>query len=345
MKRLQLKPGSALLIIGAGLVLACSDGKSTAAGGHPDPSPVWNVGTETDGITDAANPSATLERSTPNGGRVDIEAECGQTTILFSFEYHAKREPDSSLAVGNGYGDIAFVYRFDDGKVQNLLSHSQFKNVATAVFAYEAKEQAPTTSGEAIEQATGGLITALIPAAGAQDLRALLHAKRVRFGLPLGDGTPYVFEFAPNEGSFRRFLAACKINLASVDRDAVTPSQRGVVRGARLNVPAVVDPITHSEMPELSSGQPDVQVALANERALANSNAAVPDGSDGTFNQTIGVRKGPYDTAEILDIAHVDTAEHNIGAASDGYEMVSTTLHGRPVTGYVKTGAIKLDAN
>lgn len=219
--------------VGGGALFLGRSGHLTDGGGaFAANAAVWSVGTTTDKLDGMIAVEADMEQRTGNGGVLDVAANCNPTVIQITFEYHAKRDADSALTPANGYGDIALRYQLDNGEVRGILRHANYKNVAFALFTYEV-QRAPANSSEAIANATGRLMWALMPAAGPQNLRALLHANIVRFEVPLGDGTSEIVAFSPKENSFRSFLGACKIDLARLDADAAKSAKAAADRDAK----------------------------------------------------------------------------------------------------------------
>jgi hypothetical protein len=211
-------------MIAAGAYLAaCDDHHGAGSGTQTSGDLVWQVKTVTDKLTDAKSIEADTEHDMDDGGQIQITGTCNDSAIKLEFAYFAKDDKNSALAMQEN-GDVSIRYRFDNGDVNAVTNNTDHSNTIAVVFAYQ-------TSGSDDDGAISA-ITKLVNALGSgpQDLRGFLHARQVRFELPLANGTAEVVSINPQDSGFQSFVSACKIDLATFDADAA--KQQAVAKAA-----------------------------------------------------------------------------------------------------------------
>jgi hypothetical protein len=181
----------------------------------------WSVGSEKDKLTDQVTLQASATHDMDDGGKVYLTGTCDENDLMIEFEYHA-RDKDKGTFETQGTDEVVHIpYRLDDGGVQELISKTNYNNTAQAVFAYEppGDKNQPNDVSSSILNMTASLVKAFLPGLGPQDLRAFLHAREVRFQLPLDGGKTEVVKVYPQDASFGKFLAACKIDVKRYDSE------------------------------------------------------------------------------------------------------------------------------
>jgi hypothetical protein len=183
----------------------------------PTPPPAgldWQVKAVSDKLRDTTSVEADAEHDMDNGGKIQITGTCNESAMQLEFAYFAKDDKDSSFETEGSDEDVDLHYRIDDGDVKEATSKTKYKNTAAIVFAYQMSDpnqNADVTLIAGLAAALGG---------GPQDLRQLLHAREVRFELPLAGGTTEVVSIDPQDAGFQNFVAACKIDIKKIDQDA-----------------------------------------------------------------------------------------------------------------------------
>jgi len=184
----------------------------------PTPTPSagldWQVKSVRDKLTDATSIEADAEHDMDSGGKIQVTGTCNESAVQFEFASFGKDGQGSSFETDGSDGDVAIRYRVDSGDASEFDSKTKYTNTAAIVFAYQMADP-NQDSGVAL---IGQLAAAL--GGGPQDLRRLLHARQVRFQLPLAGGQTEVISIDPQDAGFQSFVSACKIDLKKFDEDA-----------------------------------------------------------------------------------------------------------------------------
>jgi hypothetical protein len=202
------------ILVGASLLtVSCGDRNGSGGGAE------WSVG-----YTKELNPQleATAKHAIDGGGSVDIIAKCdssgGASSVTLDFDYFSKDDKgngaDSAYdTVGSGnFEHVAVAYSLDGGEVRQANSQTNYKNSARVIFSYISPDAK-------VDPVSGSVIVLGKLLGGVQDLQPFLHARDVKFQLPLGGGGTEIVAVNPQDSGFQDFVSQCKIDLKRIDAE------------------------------------------------------------------------------------------------------------------------------
>jgi hypothetical protein len=176
----------------------------------------WRVG-----YTKELDPklAAAALQAMDGGGRVNIVATCNSgsdgSSVTLDFSYFSKGDKGDGAVSrfdSDAQGDVAVLYRIDGSQTRQANSHTGYWNIARVMFAYVS----PNAKVDPADALVIGL------SGSYQDLQPFLHAREMKFQLPLGGGRPGIVSLSPQDSGFRAFLSQCKIDLGSIDAETAT---------------------------------------------------------------------------------------------------------------------------
>ena len=169
----------------------------------------WELHYDKDKLTDLRSFRATLSRGIDGGGQLLMSATCNKTAIAVNFAVSNR----GGLEVYTQAGDdvVPVIYRIDGKQPQSIWAGSPRSTSADVVIASEFQAYAGDVP-------VSGILALL--GRSPLDLREFLHAREVRFQLPLSDGGKHVASIYPQEASFQKFVKACGIDIRKMDADA-----------------------------------------------------------------------------------------------------------------------------
>lgn len=221
----------------------------------------WELHYDKDKLTDVRSLRATLNREIEGGGQVLLSATCNKTTIAVNFSIQNR----GSLEVYTQAGDdvVPVIYRIDGKQPQSIWAGSPRSTSADVVIASEFQAYAGDVP-------VSGILALL--GRSPLDLREFLHAREVRFQLPLSDGGKHVASIYPQEASFQKFVKACGIDIRKMDADAAkrdADERAAKARNEAEERRAAEEAARRAEADRLADE------AAAQEAAAANARAAV----------------------------------------------------------------------
>jgi hypothetical protein len=328
-----------VIAVGAAWIGLKGGGANSGSGLFGSGDTAWEVATDTDKLTGAKSPKATLRHATDDGGTINVTATCDSSTIAFDFEYHAKTDDDAHSAFEmQGEGQYIHIpYRIDSGEVQEVVSKAQYANLAEAVFAYDLPNASgPAQSGDPLMNGIAAMATAFAPGLGPQDLRKFLHANEVRFELPLAGGKSEVVGVRPQDAAFQEFVAACRIDLAAFDADA---GKKDADARAAADQKAADQAKANLEAKQ----HDDAIVAAAQARVVAMKNACTTGGV--TLRVLGGTTLSAPDN-EAENIGRVDYGQiietiADPAAVARGFCLIHFARDGQDVKGMILVGDLE----